>query len=138
MLLHILDLDLGNLRIDVGDPSISNDDVKLVDAMGCELLHSVDRVSRDGGVDLDDEQRGAFSLGQVGECFGCWMIGVAVGSNDCVIGFGEVELEEALANTSVGTCDQNDPWSHDALKVMKKTRKTLGSRTRNLQSIGRE
>ena len=30
------------------------------------------------------------------------MIGVAVGSNDCVMWFGQVKLEEALTNASVG------------------------------------
>ena len=63
MLLHILDFDLGNLGIDIGDPSISDDDVKVINAIRCKLLYSVDSVSGDGGVDLDDEQRGAFSLG---------------------------------------------------------------------------
>ena len=63
MLLHILDLDLGNLRVDIGDRSISNDDVKVINAIGCKLLYSVDSVRGDGGIDLDDEQRGAFSLG---------------------------------------------------------------------------
>ena len=33
------------------------------------------------------------------------MIGFAVCSNDCVIWFGEVKLEEALANASVGAGD---------------------------------
>ena len=63
MLLYILDLDLGNLRIDIGNPSISNDDVQVIDAMRSKLLYRVDRVSGDGGVDLDDKQRSAFSFG---------------------------------------------------------------------------
>ena len=63
MLLHILDLDLGNLRINIGDTSISNDDVKVINAMGRKLLYSVNGVSGDSGVVLNDEQRGAFSFG---------------------------------------------------------------------------
>ena len=105
MLLHILDFDLGNLRPNLGDPSIGNDDVKVIDAMGCKLLHGVGRVSGDGSIDLDDEEGGAFGLGQVDERFGCCMIGVTVGSNDCVVWFGQVELEEALANASIGAGD---------------------------------
>lgn len=44
------------------------------------------------------------------------MVGVAVGGNDCVIWFGEVELEEALANAPVGAGDQYDGWCLDLLK----------------------
>ena len=76
MLLHILYSDSRNLRPDIGDPSIGIDDVKVVDAMGCKLLHSVGRVSGDSGVDLDDEERGVFRRGQVCECFGCCMTGI--------------------------------------------------------------
>ena len=85
MLLHIFDLDLGNLGPNVRYPSIGNNDVQMIDAMRCELLHSVGRVSGDRGIDLDEEKGGAFSLGQVGESFGCCVVGVAVGGNDCVV-----------------------------------------------------
>ena len=105
MFLHILDLDFGHLGPDLGNRGICNDDVKVVDAMGCKLLHGVGRVSGDGSIDLDDDEGGAFSLGQVNERFGCCMIGVTVGSNDCVVWFGQVKLEEALANTSICASD---------------------------------
>lgn len=116
MLLHILDLDLRNLGPNEGNPSISNKDINMIDAMGCKLLYSVGRVSGDGGIDLDEEKRGAFSLGQIGESFGCWMIGVAIGGDDRVVWFGEVELEEAPANASVGAGDQHDSWCHNVLE----------------------
>lgn len=45
MFLHILDLDLRNLGPNVRNPGISNNDVKMIDAVGCKLLHSIGRVS---------------------------------------------------------------------------------------------
>ncbi len=115
MLLHIFDLDLGYLGVDVRNAGISYNDVKMVDAVGYELLHSLGRIGRDGGVDLDGEKRGAFRLRQVSESFRCCMIGVAVGGNDRVVRFGEIELEETLANASIGAGDQHDDWCHDEL-----------------------
>ena len=36
------------------------------------------------------------------------MVGVAVGGDDCAIWFGEIKLEYALANASVGAGDQHN------------------------------
>lgn len=62
MLLHILDLDLGDLGPDVRNSSVGDNNVKMVDTEGREVLHGVGRVSGDGGIDLDDVKGGAFSL----------------------------------------------------------------------------
>ena len=43
------------------------------------------------------------------------MVGVAVGGDDCVVWFGEIELEYALANASVCAGDQPKGWSHRVL-----------------------
>lgn len=62
MLLQILDLDLGNFGPDVGDPGISDKDVKMINAMRCKRLHGVSGVGGHGGIELDEYERGALGL----------------------------------------------------------------------------
>ena len=44
------------------------------------------------------------------------MVRVAVGSDDCVVRFGEIKLEYALPNASVGAGDQHNGWCHRLLE----------------------
>ena len=85
MILHILDLDVGNLGPNVVNGGVGDDDIEMIDAVGCKLLYSVGGVGGDGGVDLDDEKRSAVRLGRIDECFGSGVVGVAVGGNYCVV-----------------------------------------------------
>ena len=113
MRLHILDLDVGDFGPDLGNAGIRNDYVKMLDTMACKLFNGIGGVGGDGGVNLDEEKRGTFGLGQVEERFGCWMVGVALSTNDRVVRFGEVELEKTLTKASVGAGNQHDLWYHD-------------------------
>ena len=115
MLLQVLDLDLGNLGPSIRDPGVCDYDVEMVDAVRGEPLHSVGGDRGDRGIDLDDEKGGACGLGQVGKSSGRGVTGVAVGGDDRVGWFGKVELEEALADSSVGAGDQHDGRCHGVL-----------------------
>ena len=45
------------------------------------------------------------------------MTGVAVGGDDCVVRFGEIELKKALADASVGASDKHSRWSHAVYQI---------------------
>ena len=70
MILQVFELDLGNLRPDVGDPGIGDKDVKMIDAMRVKRLHGVSAVGEQGGIELEQHERGALGLGKVDKSFG--------------------------------------------------------------------
>ena len=121
MFLHILNLDLGHLGPNLGDASIRNNNVQMVNALRFKLLYGVSGVSGDRGIDLDKEKRGAFGRGQMGESFGGGVIGVAIGGDNNMIWLSEIELQETSADASVGAGDQDRCRWHNVV-LMKRGR----------------
>lgn len=91
----------------------------MVDALRFELLDRFARVGLIGRVDLEDNKRRARAFGQVSESLRGGVFRIAVGGNNDVVGSGEIELEEGLANASVGTGDQNNSLGSHIVQLTK-------------------
>ena len=79
------------------DTGIGDDHVKMSDALVLDGGDGVCCVGLGGAVDLDCDELGALSLGDVDEVFGVLAIGVASSGHDGGVGSGQVLFDKATA-----------------------------------------
>lgn len=98
---QVRSLGLGDLEESFGfeDAGVGDDNVKMGDALVLDACDGVCCVGLRGAVDLDCDELGALSLGDVDKVLGVLANRVASSSHDGSVGPGKVFFDEATAET---------------------------------------
>lgn len=83
MFLDINSPDILHKRIRLWDAGIGDNNIKVINSvLAFQSFHKVKSILLNPSIVFQDNKIAAFSLGQVGKCFGSWMAGAPVGRNN--------------------------------------------------------
>ena len=87
------------------DTGVGDDDVKVINALFLKLLDSREGISFLSSITLDDDELGTLGCGDLRQGSGRRHCGIAVGCDDGMVRLCKIELEQTLAQPTVGATD---------------------------------